>query len=61
MIDDNDIHRLDEIYVRKDDCQDIQCAVEKRAAPVKGAVLSYISIFPLIKSGSIASLNSAKY
>ena len=24
MIDDNDIHRLDEIYVRKDDCQDIQ-------------------------------------
>ena len=24
MIDDNDIRRLDEIYVRKDDCQDIQ-------------------------------------
>ena len=32
MIDDNDIHRLDEIYVRKDDCQDIQCAVEKKLA-----------------------------
>lgn len=24
MIDDNDIRRLDEIYVRKDDCHDIQ-------------------------------------
>ena len=24
MIDDHDIARLDEIYVRKDDCQDIQ-------------------------------------
>ena len=32
MIDDNDIHRLDEIYVRKDDCQDIQSAVEKKLA-----------------------------
>ena len=29
--------------------------------PLKGAVLSYSSIFPLIKSGSIASRNSAKY
>ena len=30
MIDDHDIARLDEIYVRKDDCQDIQNAVEKK-------------------------------
>ena len=32
MIDDHDNARLDEIYVRKDDCQDIQCAVEKKLA-----------------------------
>ena len=32
MIDDHDIARLDEIYVRKDDCQDIQSAVEKKLA-----------------------------
>ena len=30
MIDDNDIHRLDEIYVRKDDCQNIQSEIEKK-------------------------------
>ena len=32
MIDDHDIARLDEIYVRKDDCQDIQNAVGKKLA-----------------------------
>ena len=32
MIDDHDIARLDEIYVRKDDCQDIQSTVEKKLA-----------------------------
>ena len=32
MIDDHDIARLDEIYVRKDDCQDIQSAVDKKLA-----------------------------
>ena len=43
MIDDNDIHRLDEIYVRKDDCQDIQSAVEKKLAKdsTRFAVLEY--------------------
>ena len=43
MIDDNDIHRLDEIYVRKDDCQDIQNAVEKKLAKdsTRFAVLEY--------------------
>ena len=30
MIDENDIHRLDEIYVRKDDCNNIQNAVDKK-------------------------------
>ena len=30
MIDDHDIARLDEIYVRKDECQDIKSAVEKK-------------------------------
>ena len=29
MIDDHDIARLDEIYVRKDDCKGIQSGVEK--------------------------------
>ena len=37
MIDDNDIHRLDEIYVRKDDCQDIQCAYVEPVEPVEPA------------------------
>ena len=32
MIDDHDIARLDEIYVRKDDCQSIQSAVENKLA-----------------------------
>ena len=32
MIDDHDIARLDEIYVRKDDCQDIQNSVGKKLA-----------------------------
>ena len=32
MIDDHDIARLDEIYVRKDDCQDIQSTVGKKLA-----------------------------
>lgn len=43
MIDDNDIHRLDEIYVRKDDCQDIQSEVEKKLAKdsTRFAVLEY--------------------
>ena len=35
MIDDHDIARLDEIYVRKDDCQDIQSTVEKKLAEVR--------------------------
>ena len=43
MIDDHDIHRLDEIYVRKDDCQDIQSEVEKKLAKdsTRFAVLEY--------------------
>ena len=32
MIDDHDIARLDEIYVRKDDCKGIQSGVEKKLA-----------------------------
>ena len=32
MIDDHDIARLDEIHVRKDDCQDLQNAVGKKLA-----------------------------
>ena len=43
MIDEHDIARLDEIYVRKDDCQDIQSAVEKKLAndSTRFAVLEY--------------------
>ena len=43
MIDDHDIARLDEIYVRKDDCQDIQSAVDKKLAngSTRFAVLEY--------------------
>ena len=43
MIDDHDIARLDEIYVRKDDCQDIQSSVEKKLAndSTRFAVLEY--------------------
>ena len=35
MLDDHDIARLDEIYVRKDDCQGIQSAYVEPAAPVE--------------------------
>lgn len=43
MIDENDIHRLDEIYVRKDDCNNIQNAVEKKLSndSTRFAVLEY--------------------
>ena len=43
MIDDNDIHRLDEIYVRKDDCNNIQNAVEKKLSndSTRFAVIEY--------------------
>ena len=43
MIDDHDIARLDEIYVRKDDCQDMQSEVEKKLAKdsTRFAVLEY--------------------
>ena len=43
MIDEHDIARLDEIYVRKDDCQDIQSTVEKKLAndSTRFAVLEY--------------------
>ena len=43
MIDDNDIHRLDEIYVRKDDCNNIQNAVDKKLSndSTRFAVLEY--------------------
>lgn len=43
MIDEHDIARLDEIYVRKDDCKDIQGAVEKKLAndSTRFAVLEY--------------------
>ena len=43
MIDDHDIARLDEIYVRKDDCQDIQSAVENKLSndSTRFAVLEY--------------------
>lgn len=43
MIDDHDIARLDEIYVRKDDCQGIQSAFEKNLAndSTRFAVLEY--------------------
>ena len=43
MIDDHDIARLDEIYVRKDDCKGIQSGVEKKLAndSTRFAVLEY--------------------
>ena len=43
MIDENDIHRLDEIYVRKDECNNIQNAVEKKLSndSTRFAVLEY--------------------
>lgn len=43
MIDENDINRLDEIYVRKDDCNNIQNAVEKKLSndSTRFAVLEY--------------------
>ena len=43
MIDENDIHRLDEIYVRKDDCNNIQNSVEKKLSndSTRFAVLEY--------------------
>ena len=43
MIDDDEIARRDEIYVRKYDCQDIQSAVEKKLAKdsTRFAVLEY--------------------
>lgn len=43
MIDENDIHRLDEIYVRKDDCNNIQNAVEKKLSndSTRFAVIEY--------------------
>ena len=43
MIDENDIHRLDEIYVRKDDCNNIQNSVDKKLAndSTRFAVLEY--------------------
>ena len=43
MIDENDLHRLDEIYVRKDDCNNIQNAVDKKLSndATRFAVLEY--------------------
>ena len=43
MIDENDIHRLDEIYVRKDDCNNIQNAVDKKLSndSTRSAVIEY--------------------
>ena len=43
MIDENDLHRLDEIYVRKDDCNNIQNAVDKKLSndSTRFAVLEY--------------------
>lgn len=43
MIDEIDLHRLDEIYVRKDDCNNIQNAVEKKLSndSTRFAVLEY--------------------
>ena len=43
MIDEHDIARLDEIYVRKDDCKDTQGEVEKKLAndSTRFAVLEY--------------------
>ena len=43
MIDENDIHWLDEIYVRKDDCNNIQNAVDKKLSndSTRFAVIEY--------------------
>ena len=43
MIDERDFARLDEIYVRKDDCNSIQNSVEKKLAndATRFAVLEY--------------------
>ena len=43
MIDDHDIARLDEIYVRKDDCNNIQLDVDRKLAndSTRFAVLEY--------------------
>lgn len=43
MIDDSDIRRLDEIYVRKDECNNIQNAVEKKLSndSTRFAVIEY--------------------
>ena len=43
MIDENDLHRLDEIYVRKDDCNNIQNAVDKKLSndATRFAVIEY--------------------
>ena len=43
MIDENDIHRLDEIYVRKDECNNIQNAVDKKLSndSTRFAVIEY--------------------
>ena len=43
MIDETDLHRLDEIYVRKDDCNNIQNAVEKKLSndSTRFAVIEY--------------------
>lgn len=43
MIDEADLHRLDEIYVRKDDCNNIQNAVEKKLSndSTRFAVIEY--------------------
>ena len=43
MIDETDIHRLDEIYVRKDYCNEIQDVVDKKLAndSTRFAVLEY--------------------
>ena len=43
MIDENDIHRLDEIYVRKDECNNIQNSVEKKLSndSTRFAVIEY--------------------
>ena len=56
MIDDHDIARLDEIYVRKDDCQDIQSTVEKKLAndSTRFAVLEYQQKLNNWPTGAIA-------
>ena len=55
MIDDHDIARLDEIYVRKDDCQDIQSTVEKKLAndSTRFAVMEYQQKFNSWLTGAI--------